>query len=43
MVLMGYSPDFRLRTEASPLQEEVLAAKARIEKLKTLRSQLKEH
>jgi transposase InsO family protein len=43
MILMAYSPDFRLRTEVGPLQEEVPAAEARIEKLKTLRNQLEEH
>jgi hypothetical protein len=43
MALMAYSPEFRLRTEVDSHKEEVPAAKARIEKMKTVREELEKH
>lgn len=41
-VLLGYSPDFRIRVEDDTIVEGVPAARARIDKLQRLRERLKE-
>lgn len=43
MSLLGYSPDFHLRTEDGPLREEVPAATTRVDKLQNLRQKLTDH
>jgi transposase InsO family protein len=42
-VLLGYAPDFRLRTEDGTASGEIPAAKARVEKLNDVHQQLQRH
>lgn len=41
--LMGYNPDFHIRSEDVSISGEVPAASCRVEKLKTLREELEKH